>query len=179
VLGTHEFERRSALYARLDEELFNWTRFFGAAALTNAVLAQFFRLTPRVVPRSCEFLRQLGSVLEAANLQYAAAIKRQAPASAALDCRLVRSEQRLVQCWLVEQQARADSRWDSIRGEINGVLNECHFTSVFSRCFARSRYYYGVLRRIRRETGVPFDFASESHRVRIGLGLVERIRSEG
>ena len=64
-----------------------------------------------------------------------------------------------------------------VRQALNRLLNENLAAPVFLRCVTRSLDYYGVLTQIHREIGAALDFADESHRVRIGLGLIQRIRT--
>jgi hypothetical protein len=174
VHGSIQFDRRSALYALLDRELFSRTRFFAAAALTNAVLAQFFRFAPRSRARPIyHVLNNIGSMLEAANVQFARNVRCQLATGERLDHYLVTCEQRLVQGYL-----DAHDSPNEVRGELNGLLNESHVASLFSRWLMGCHHYHCILRKIRREMRAPLDFANEVHRVRIGLALIHQIRCQ-
>jgi hypothetical protein len=55
-------------------------------------------------------------------------------------------------------------------------VNQRHVTSPFSRCFADSRDYGGVLDEVRTQSPFALDFAEESHGVQIGLRLIRHVR---
>ncbi len=172
------FERRCALYIELDETLSSHTRFFAAAALTNALLSRLFSLLPIRTPRSYHFLNELGAMLEAANVSYAAKISRGLARGAVLDDVLVREEQSLVRVHVEAHRARGANHWHQIRRYLNGLLNRLGCASVLSRWLICHRHYCAVLTMIRNDMGIPLDFADESHRVRIGLGLIHHIRQQ-
>jgi hypothetical protein len=168
------FERRSALYARLDAQLRDRTRFFGAAALINAVLAELFDVFPLIrALRSFAFMSELGAALEIANLQYAHEINCAALPRCALDHTLVCAEQRRVQSFVQAHQTRGMRQWEAIRSELNGLLNDRYAVSLGSRyCLRLSR----AAREVRGYFGTKLDFAAEPHRIGIGLKLIEHIR---
>lgn len=168
---------RYGLYSTLDRQLNGYTRFFGAAAMTNAVLAHCPRLQSPIERTCYPFLNNLGKELQTANLRFAAAISLDTLMGPALDRHLICNEQRLVQTYIASRQSLAGGHWERIRRNLNDLLNERSALSVMARCFARSREYYSVLRHIREEVGV-LDFANESHRVRIGLGLTRHLRRQ-
>ena len=150
------------------------TRFFGAAALTNAVFAQLFSLLPRLsLAHGYRFLSEAGAVLECANLNWACELRQRSNAGWGLDYELVSREQRLLQALL---QARAAEQ-RPICGELDALLNEGHLAAVSARALPRSRRYSQVLKSVRAEVGGALEFASERHRVRIGLRLVHQLRS--
>ena len=93
----------------------------------------------------------------------------------ALDQALICREQRLLQKVLDTRAAGADYRWHSIRSEVNGLLNDRHCISLGYRWLAQSRRYAGILRRVRARLGMPLDFALESHRIHIGVEIVQYI----
>jgi hypothetical protein len=173
-----EFERRSALYARLDGELYGHTRFFAAAALVNAVLAKWFELMPMVrFPHSIDFLDKAGAALETDNLAFARQIRRHIPGSP-LDHALVCAEQARLQRFVLAHQARQPQRWESVRGEINELLNERYAAAFFFRWCTDGGRFTRVLREVREHIGMELNFATESHRIRIGVSLIEHIRRE-
>jgi hypothetical protein len=173
-----EFERRSALYTRLDGQLCSHTRFFAAAALVNTALARRFEVLPALrSPHSLYFLNEVGAALEADNLAYAREISRRTPGSI-LDRALVCAEQARLQWYVYAHQAQRPKQWESIRSEINRLLNERDAASYFSRWCKGSGRVTRVLREVRGHLGMELDFATESHRIRIGLGLIEHIRRE-
>jgi hypothetical protein len=171
------FEQRRRIYSQLDAQLYSRTRFFAAAALTNAVLAQLFRFLPRRSLSSVyRLLNEGGAVLEAANVQFAHDLPRRSGSDRELDRFLVCSEQRRLQTFLDARVDNADCHWLSIRGELNRLLNGQHCASPGSRWLAQSREYGGILHNVRTRLGMPLDFAAESHRVHIGCGLIGHIR---
>jgi hypothetical protein len=181
-----EFQRRSVLYSRLDARLFDRTRFFAAAALINAVLAELFELFPVVrSPRSFTFVNEVGAALEEANLRYADEISRRTRRRQTitrcrhtLDDTLVRAEQRVLQSYVQAHQAQCPRQWESVRSELNSLLNDRHAASLISRWCSAGGRLSRVLREVRGRLGTALDFASESHRIRIGLAVIEHIRRE-
>jgi hypothetical protein len=171
------FNRRSALYLDLDSELRSRTRFFAAAALTNSVLADLYALIPHLLPRhSYHFLNELGALLEAMNVHYAREIKAGTASCRSLDYYLVSSEQRLAQTYVDAHQGLPQGNWERVRRELNALLNKHPLASFVSRWSVRGRHFYSVLKDVRRDIGVALDFADESHRVRIGLALIQHIQ---
>jgi hypothetical protein len=173
-----EFERRSALYSRLDLQLCDQTRFFAAAALVNAVFATLFQLWSAIrPPRSFNFLNEVGAALETDNLRYARAITAHTPGDS-LDYALVCAEQARLQCYVRAHQALRPRQWESIRRELNGLLNDRYAIALFSRWGKGGARLYRVLHEVRERLGTTLDFSTESHRIRIGLRLIEHFRQE-
>jgi hypothetical protein len=173
-----EFSRRSALYARCDARLRHHTRFFAAAATINAALAKHFEFLFAVrAPRSLSFLSEVGAALEVDNLHYARQIGLRAPGSA-LDEALVCAEQRRLQDYVRAHQQQRSQKWRVIRGELNGLLNIRYAGSFPSRWWEGGGRLLRVLHDVRGQLRSDLDFADESHRIRIGLGLIEQIRLE-
>jgi hypothetical protein len=173
-----EFERRSVLYSRLDSQLCDHTRFFGAAALINAVFATLFEVGSAIrPPRSFNFLNEVGAALETDNLSYAREITRHR-AGDTLDYALVCAEQARLQRYVRAHQAQRPRQWESIRRELNGLLNDRYVVALFSRWGRGSAQLYRVLHEVRGSLGTTLDFGTESHRIGIGLRLIEHIRQE-
>ena len=173
-----EFERRSVLYARFDAQLGDHTRFFAAAALINAVFAKLFVWPGTRSARSFYFLNEVGAALEIDNLAYARKIHRRQQ-DEALDHALVCAEQGRLQGYVSAQQARRPQQWETIRSELNGLLNDRFAASLFSRWCESSRRLSQVLREVRGPSRLQLDFANESHRILIGLKLIENVRATG
>jgi hypothetical protein len=177
--GTAEFERRSALYARYDAQLREHTRFFGAAAVVNSVLARLFAALPSIRTARClGFLSEVGAALETDNLMYAREISR-IKSGNALDHALVCAEQARLQGYVCAHQAQRPRQWESTRSELNGLLNDQFAASIFARWCEGNRGFARVLMEVRRHLGTKLDFATESHRIRIGMKLIEYVRREG
>ena len=168
------FQQRALWYRDLDLELRHKTRFFGAAALTNRVLARLFGHHPQAISEaSAESLSRLGAHLERFNVDLAESARQSARAGPALDRRLVQAEQRVAQ---IHWQARlCEKQRSMIEREINGLLNESNIACLLARLWSDSRDYCSVLTALRARLGGPLDFAVESHRIAIGCALIEQL----
>jgi hypothetical protein len=171
-----EFERRSALYDRLDRQLCDRTRFFAAAALINAELARLFEVLPAISSRrSFDFLSEAGAALEIENVSFARGIGGKT-LDVSLDHALVCAEQARLQRYVETHQVQYPRRWEFIRGELNALLNDW-YASLISR-WCNGGGILRALREVRGNLGMRLDFATESHRIRIGLKVIEHIRRE-
>jgi hypothetical protein len=128
-------------------------------------------------PRSLGFLSVVGAALEIDNLVYAQAISRQAP-GATFDYALVRAEQARLQRYVRAHQTQRPQEWESIHSELNALLNDRCAGYFLSRWNKGSGRLGRVLREAREQARRELDFANETHRIRIGLGLIEQIRRE-
>jgi hypothetical protein len=172
------FARRAALYTHCDSRLRDHTRFFAAAATINAVLARHFEILPAVrAPRSFNFLSEVGAALEIDNLFYARQISLRPPADT-LDAALVRAEQGRLQEYVRAHQEQRPQKWQAIRSELNTLLNNRYAASFFSRWCEGSGRLFRVLRKVQEKVRAELDFADESHRISIGLELIEHIRCD-
>ena len=172
-----EFARRFVLYTRLDGQFSDRTRFFAAAAQINAVLAALLEFLPGIRgSRSFRFLNEVGAALEVDNLAYARQICRRTPVRT-LDHDLVCAEQWRLQRYVLLQQTRCPQQWEFIRSEINALLNDRYAAICLSR-WCQGEELSRVLREVREHLGRELDFSTASHRIRIGLRLVEHIRRE-
>jgi hypothetical protein len=129
------------------------------------------------MPRSLGFLSVVGAALEIDNLVYAQAISRQTP-GATFDHALVRAEQARLQRYVRAHQTQRPQQWELIHNELNGLLNDRCAGSFLSRWHKGSGRLCRVLREVREQVRRELDFADETHRIRIGLGLIEQIRLE-
>jgi hypothetical protein len=173
-----EFERRAALYASLDGEICDRTRFFAAASLINSVFSRLFLfLSARHAARCLIFLSEAGAALEIANQAFIREINRQDPATS-LDHVLVCAEQdRLQQC-VQAWQAMHPHEWQVVRLELNRLLNDRCAVAIFSHLGKGNGKVCGVLGEVRRQLGAKIDFAVRNHRVCIGARLIEHIRRD-
>jgi hypothetical protein len=173
-----EFGRRSALYGRLDAQLRDCTRFFAAAALINAVLARLFELLPLSHGRqSFHFLSEVGAALEVDNLDLARRLP-QHRVGGGWDRTLVCAEQGQLQQFVLAHQRARPEQWRAVRRELNGLLNERHAAAFFPAWCDGSGRILRVLREVRDQLGTKLDFAAQSHRIHIGLALIDCIRRE-
>jgi hypothetical protein len=164
------------LYTCCDGRTRGHTRFFAAAALVNAALAQHFGLFAAIrAPLSLGFLSAVGTALEIDNLRYAQAISRRHTVSM-LDSTLVHAEQGRVQRYVCMHQRRRPQEWESIRTELNDLLNGRYAGSFLWRWCRGVSSLSGVLLEVRRDLRGELDFANQTHRIRIGLGLIAQIR---
>jgi hypothetical protein len=170
------FHRRAALYTQMDRRLWEKTRFFGAAAMTNKVLARLFEFHPTLISiESGRLLQTLGAGLEQFNLRLAGAIRPGDQSGGVLDRRLVQAEQRLAQVhWRGSCAVSADRK--VVEGELNDLLNDSHVLCQFARFWKESRDYSRVLAAVRLRMKVRLDFGNESHRVDIGCALIDHLR---
>jgi len=171
-----EFERRSALYDRLDRQLCDCTRFFAAAALINREFARLFAVLPAVTSRcSFAFLSEAGAALEIENLGFVRQI-RGGTFDGSLDHALVCAEQARLQWHVDAHQAHRPRHWEFVRDELNGLMNGWYASLISRWCNAGG--ISEALRQVRNNLGMRLDFATESHRVDIGLKVIEHIRRE-
>jgi hypothetical protein len=178
VTRSQVFAQRHRIYSQLDAKLAARTRFFGAAALTNAVLAELFRFLPGYALNDAyHLLSEAGTLLETANVQFAHDLEVRAGRERELDRSLVCREQGLLQSFLNARMA-GTCQWWSIRAQLNRLLNEQHYATLGSGLLSQCRQYGAVLRSVRTRLAVPLDFALESHRVDIGVGIIRYIRQE-
>jgi hypothetical protein len=173
-----EFARRSALYARCDARVCDHTRFFAAAATINAVLATHFEVLP-AVRASCSFnfLSEVGAALEIDNLVYARQISLR-ELGGSFDDALVRAEQGRLQEYVRAHPEQCPQKWQAVRSELNGLLNDRYAASFLSRWCEGSGRFFRVLQKVRAQVSMELDFADKSHRIRIGLELIEHIRRD-
>jgi hypothetical protein len=172
-----DFARRQVIYARLDWHLRPGTRFFAAAALTNQILSTLFQAMPGLISAAGhDFLTRLGSALEVINLNWARAMPEGAPGGPSLDELLVRTEQAVAQAYCDDFRARAAESWQSVRREMNALLNGKRRTAICAAAFKHGRDFRRVLAVTRRELATDLDFALEAHRVRIGCALIAEFR---
>jgi hypothetical protein len=171
------FGIRTLLYAHWDRRLAAHTRFFGAAALTNMVLAKLAQGCRLGISRAAiDFLGCIGGVLEPINVKLAWRIERGEIGVQDLDRAIVIMEQSAVESLL------RDLREADAPGYVRTVTQIDRLLYRVSRYFVPFRYvpgvqvYSQVLRQIAADLGRPASFGIESDRVRIGRGLIGYLR---
>lgn len=169
------FADRVRLYAGLDEKLCSMTRFFGAAALTNAALVELCSLPcPGRWRFAIDYFGLIGTTLEVINMKWARRIEAGELEKDDLDNSLVRLEQLEVERLL--QKHRSQHFHGRAVGQINWLLQWAHsLARPLGHC-PSIRVYRQVLGHMRARLGRPVDFASLEDRIAIGHALTRSIR---
>ena len=118
------FRYRVELYERWDLHLAHCTRFFGAAAATNALLAKLctgFRFGVSQV--TLDFLACAGTELQDLNLELAHSITLGAPAAGPLDHSLIETEQCALELKLRSMARLDDDTHELIIRQIDRLLH--------------------------------------------------------
>ncbi len=170
-----EFSARVRLYAHWDSKLRGTTRFFAAAAATNAALVELCSLRCAkqwLGDAGIELLCATGRHLERLNIVIARHLERGAIPTVDLDRSLIALEQTALERVLQQEIGRAPhSSWRAIK-QINRLLfcvEQCVWSS---ERWPSGHLYRSVLRRVRGELGRRPDFAVLSDRVGIGVALI-------
>ncbi len=120
-----DFRRRVALYSAWDGRFAGRTRFFAAAAVTNAALAELFGLCRARSFLSCttaSFLSEVGFVLEGLNLDVAGQMALGAGSVADFDAYMIHSEQSAVEILLRELKRLKPATHQQVIEQINRLL---------------------------------------------------------
>jgi hypothetical protein len=179
AVGT--FTRRAFLYARVDEDLSQHTRFFGAAALTNLMLARLFSRQGGWLAMSSttgQFLQRLGSYLEDFNLEHARRIEGAKARIDGLDTAMVRDEQVEVQHQLNRLKVSNAITHKGALADLDRLLNLnslAWIASCSSSC-ANVAIYRAALAKVRAQFGRSIDFEDLDHRECIGISLIGELR---
>jgi hypothetical protein len=173
-----EFVARVRLYAHWDDRLRSRTRFFAAAAATNAALVELCSLRCSqhwIVNAGLELLAVIGRQLEGLNIVTARDLERGALPNMDLDTSLITLEQTALERVLHREIARSPHNYGQAIRQINRLLfwvEQC----AWSRERWPSGYLYrNVLRRVRGELGRRPDFAVLRDRVIIGRALIHML----
>jgi hypothetical protein len=172
------FSMRTLLYAQWDRKLAAHTRFFGAAALTNMVLAKLADTCRIGISRAAlDFLAAVGGVLEPVNVELAWRIERGEICVADLDRAIVVMEQSAVESLLRDLRHADGSAYARTVAQIDRLLYWVGRYFVPFRYVPGVHVYSRVLRQVGAELGRRVSFALESDRVRIGRGLIGYLRA--
>jgi len=175
---SHRFADRVRLYTSLDERLHLTTRFFAAAAVTNAALAELCSLPcPGRWRCAIGYFGVLGTALEALNVKWARHIEDGALGTGDLDSALVTLEQLEVERLL--RQHRSQHFHHRALQQINWLLQWAHSLARPLRRCPSIRVYRQVLGHMRGRLGRPLDFALLDDRIGIGHALTRSIRELG
>ncbi len=176
-----EFSRRARAYSRLDERFAPHVRFFAAAALTNAVLAELATHRARwicISRTTMGALVTLGGLLEAINLRGAERLEL-ATASSGLDAAFVEMEQSYVESVLRDWSRRCAPRHQQLISELDLLLRVVATGGMPLPGSANVRRYARVLRAVTAACGRCPSFASCDDRMRIGTALIHEARQLG
>jgi hypothetical protein len=179
VRAVNDFARRAQLYAHLDQNLAQRTRFFGAAALTNSMLAGLFSRHTSVLTVSAatgRFLHLLGGYLEDFNLERVRRIHAAEAAGERLDVVMVQSEQAEVQDQLDRLELSNASTHKVVLTQLDRILNSPEWLAACANRYAGTTTYRSVLRNVRTQLGRPIQFGDRLHRECIGESLIGALR---
>lgn len=172
------FADRVRLYAGLDEKLHLTTRFFGAAAVTNAALVELCSLPCLGRWRlAIDYFGLIGTALEALNVKWARRIEEGEVAKGDLDSSLVTLEQLEVERLLRQHQSQ-DFHHRALE-QINWLLQWAHQLARPLRYCPGIKVYRQTLAPLRARLGRPMDFALLDDRIAIGHALTRSIRELG
>jgi hypothetical protein len=174
------FPRRVWVYSNWDTRLSRHTRFFAAAAVTNAALAELFSWwSARLLlsTAAASFLSEVGLVLEQQNLQLASQIVDQPPVSSALDRSIIHREQDAVERMLCQLRYSNAATHQHVIQQVNRILDLVKTACPAKWLFPHGVQYARVLRSTCFELGRPTDFAIRADRELIGLTLIARLSS--
>ncbi|HEY6927768.1 MAG TPA: hypothetical protein VI653_30110 [Steroidobacteraceae bacterium] len=175
---SHRFAGRVRLYTGLDEKLRLVTRFFGAAALTNAALVELCSLPCLGRWRfAIDYFGLIGTALEALNVTWARRIEAGELGRSGLDNSLVTLEQLEVERLLREYQSQ--HFYPRALEQINWLLQWAHPLARALRHCPSIGIYRQVLGHTRARLGRPVDFASLHDRIGIGDALTRSVRELG
>jgi len=176
-----EFVRRTHLYQNWDRQLSARTRFFGAAAHTNAAFAQWCRM-PRPIRAFCdesfEFLAAAGYYLEGLNRTLAGDITLQSERGPTLDHALVTLEQLALERFLNGYARRQPAEYQRTVAQLNRLLFCLGETSAPLPIPASVRLYKRTLRLVRQRLGRSIHFPRLDDRIWIGRTLVNLIAAQ-
>jgi hypothetical protein len=171
-----QFQSRARLYAALDSRLQSKTRFFGAACVTNRVLAHWASMGAVAHAGLCaDWLSELGAALESVNRSIAAAVHNGDLTGPELDERIVFIEQSVVETSLRRARASQTQAYLNVLPALDALLNHESWLSAWHFSPA-VRWYRRVLAGAREELRSPFEFARQCHREKIGMALIVALR---
>ncbi|MEI9933182.1 MAG: RHS repeat-associated core domain-containing protein [Rhizomicrobium sp.] len=172
---------RSTKYAFEQIKFWNQTKFFAAASLTTAMLADTSGLGVAAVPASTRnFLLNVSEHLERYNDQMAAGLENGSirGSGAALDHQLVHNEQTIVQSMLNQLKTGDPQTYKTVVAKINELLNG-NLASVASHFTMVDNIYHSALSIVRSQIGRDIDFANQGDREAIGNELTRELRLQG
>jgi len=155
------------------------TRFFGAAAVTNAALVELFSIRGERIclsGRTSGFLSKVGTALELANLEMGHRIMGAIRVQEDLDAEMVAAEQARVEQMLRLLECADPSAYAVTVAQMNRLLSLVSSTAALPKWFSNGATYAWVLRNVGDHLRRPLSFACQSDRERIGQTLIRRLR---
>jgi hypothetical protein len=174
-----DFHARVCLYAYWDRVLSRRTRFFGAAAVTNAALIELFSrigVNLLVSRFTREFLASVGGVLERMNVEWARRIATGSMQVENLDNRMIVAEQAVVQDCLARLHYIDCAAYAGTVVEIDRVLAWARCGGSPARWLCARTAYATVLQHVADELGRSASFAVQNDREAIGRMLIRHLR---
>jgi hypothetical protein len=175
-----DFRARACLYAHWDQLLSRRTRFFGAAAVTNAALIELFSrigVSFFVSRFTCEFLASVGRVLESMNVECAQRIAAGSIRAENLDDRMIAAEQTTLQDCLTRLRHIDRGAYANTVVEIDRVLTFARCTGSPATWLPARTVYAAALQHAADELGRSASFAVQNDRETIGRMLIRHLRA--
>jgi hypothetical protein len=178
-IAAERFRHRAQLYAALDSRLRSRTRFFGAACVTNRVLAHLTSIGAAMgrAEVCTAWLWELGTSLETVNRSIAESVQTGRLVGPALDQRIVSIEQSVVEQSLQSARTSCASALVEVLPALDGLLNHRGWISTLHFSPA-VRWYRRVLAAVCDELRSPIEFARQRHREKIGLALISALQCD-
>lgn len=176
-----QFQFRVNLYNDWDLRLGHCTRFFGAAAATNALLVKLCTAFRFCVSQSTlEFLSAAGETLQCVNLDAAHSIAGGGFHGTDLDESIVVVEQAVLELKL-RSWAKVNQRIHRLTiRQVDRLLNCLRLGIIPNACTCEDlRLYVNVVRSVAAELGRPPTFEAELDRVCIGRHLIQELETVG
>lgn len=175
--AARQFQSRARLYGALDSRLHAKTRFFGAACITNRVLAYAASVGGALAyAGACaDWLADLGAALEAVNRSLAEVVYQGTEAGPQLDERIVCIEQSVVEQSLRDARSSRFNAYLEVLQALDAILNHASWLSAL-HVSSTVRWYRRVLAGVRDELNSPLEFARQNHREKIGMALITALR---
>jgi hypothetical protein len=174
-----DFRHRARLYANWDARLAAKTRFFGAAAVTNAALVELFSVRGERIclsGRTSEFLSKVGRALEIANIEMGHRIMGAIRVQGDLDAEMVAAEQARVEQMLRLLECADPPGYAATVAQMNRLLSFLSSTVAVPKWFSNGATYGRVLRIVTEHLARSPTFARQSDRERIGQTLIRQLR---
>ncbi len=181
------FLHRAHNYSVFDRRLSCHTRFFGAAALTNQVLAEIVShplAKTWLSASTVHCLRDLGGSLMSVNENAAATLMRVERPARGWDAAMVSMEQSLVQTYLSRLESQEPRTYLAIVKQMDGLFSAARFASmerlasVYAALRCHSFRYAAALRTVSSRLKRPICFSIQGHRELIGNTLIAGLRRQ-